>query len=304
MIELTGKKYLVTGGAGFIGSHICEELLKQDKKVICVDSLVAGKRDNIQDFFANPKFKFMEEDIVFLSPKAFEGVDVVFNNAASKCTVCRNDPQKDLIVNAWGAWNVFHRSQETGVKKVVHASTGSVLNGKPKSFYGVSKLAGEAYLGAFKDYWDDFTYTILRYYHVFGPRQEHSDKGGVIPIFIRRLLNDQSIIVFGDGLQVRHFTHVKDVVNANFLAAENSHTDNEDYEILSDVTITILKLAETLQDLLEKNTGIIFQPRRSGDIDKFPVNNQKIKALGFDFESDFKGKLLETVEWYAKELHH
>jgi nucleoside-diphosphate-sugar epimerase len=303
MIQLSGKKYLVTGGAGFIGSHICEEVLNQGKQVVCVDNLVAGKHQNIQ-FFANPNFTFIKKDIVDLSVEEFKGVDVVFNNAASKCTVCRDDPKKDLLVNAWGAWNVFHCARESNVKKVVHASTGSVLNGKPKSFYGVSKLAGEAYLRAFKDYWGDFNYTVLRYYHVFGSRQESSDKGGVIPIFIRRLLQDQPLVIFGDGKQVRHFTSVKDVVNANFLVAENAGANCEDYEVLSNVTITILDLAHLLQKLLDVKTEIQFQPRRLGDIEKFNVNNEKLMALGFQFNPNFEEELLETAKWYKKILPH
>ena len=121
MIQLTDHKYLVTGGAGFIGSHLCEELLNQDKQVICVDNLVNGKIENISSFLTNPKFTFLEMDVLDLSPRHFENVDIVFHNAASKCTVCRLDPRKDLLVNGWGSLNVFECSYFADVKKVIHA---------------------------------------------------------------------------------------------------------------------------------------------------------------------------------------
>ena len=184
------------------------------------------------------------------------------------------------------------------VKKVVHASTGSVLGGRPKSFYGTSKLAGEAYLRNFGEYYSNFRYSILQYYHIYGTRQDNSDVGGVIPIFIRNILNDDPVTIFGDGLQVRHFTNVSDVVDVNFLAANNGIMDGKTYRVVSDIRITILDLAKLLFKLMKKEVvDINFAPPKLGDIKQFNINNNKLKAIGFEFQNDFENCLLETISW-------
>ena len=306
MIELNDKHstFLVTGGAGFIGSHICEELLRQNKKVVCLDNMVAGKAHNVEAFLDNPNFVFVKESVVDFGAirPHFDGVDVVLHQAASKCTVCREDPLQDLMVNARGSWCIFEASRQAGVKKVVHASTGSIMDGNPKSFYGVSKQAGEAYLMAFEDYYPEFKYTSLRYHHVYGPRQEHSDVGGVIPIFIRRIYNGESTLVFGDGHQVRHFTTVKDVTAANFFAANDSRTDNKRYNVISRVEISILDLAKMVHRLMGKEENIIHGPDKPGDIKTFTATGEELEKLGFTYQNDFEIGLKETVDWYLAEV--
>lgn len=313
------KTYMVTGGAGFIGSHICEELLKLDKKVICVDNLVAGNIENIRPLQSDRKFEFRYSDILQLKSRDFEGVDIVFHNAASKCNVCTLDPHLDLQVNAWGSQQIAENAIEAGVKKVVYGSTGSTNGGEPKSFYGASKLAAEAYLCALKEYHPEFRYTILRYYHVFGPRQDASDFGGVIPIFIMRNLLKKPLLIFGDGEQIRHFTSVKDVVRANFFAVERGEkknqgkwgdfvdieepdnivkTDCEDYEVLSDTRITINALAELVCKLMGVKPNIKYEPERPGDIKYFIARNSKLTSLGFKFTHKFEDYLKETIDWY------
>jgi UDP-glucose 4-epimerase len=306
MIELSDKykTFLVTGGAGFIGSHICEELLKQNKKVICLDNMVAGKAYNIKDLFDNPDFVFVKENVVDFDAMRphFEGVDIVLHQAASKCTVCREDPLKDLMVNARGSWCVFEASRQAGVKKVVHASTGSIMDGKPKSFYGVSKQTGESYLRAFEDYYPEFKYTALRYHHVYGPKQEYSDVGGVIPIFIRRVYNNEPTLVFGDGNQVRHFTTVEDVAASNFFAANDSRTDNKVYNVISRVEISILDLAKMIHKFMGKEENIIHGPDKPGDIKTFTATGEELEKLGFVYQNDFEKCLKETIDWYLKEV--
>lgn len=320
MIDLKYDSCLITGGAGFIGSHICEEALKQGKRVVCIDSLVASSGENIQDFHSDPNFHFVKADISNLDEiiDHFRGVDVVFHNAASKCTVCRDDPRRDLMVNAWGAWSIFEAARIHRVRKVVHASTGSVYGEAkyfpqdekhpfgPRSFYGVSKLAGESYLEAFRGYYPDFCYSIIRYFHVYGPRQESADWGGVVPIFIRRAYQGLPIIIFGDGSQLRSFTYVKDDVNANFILANSEESNGEAYNAASGIKVTILELAKMVLGIMgKKNLEIQFQPWRAGDIRVFDVDNRKITALGAIFETDFEKGLSKTIEWYSKffELH-
>lgn len=305
MIELRHDRYLVTGGAGFIGSHICEQILKQGKEVVCVDNLVAGKLENINEFRNDNNFRFVDADVVDIhttNQEIFNGIDIVFHNAASKCTVCRDDPHKDLMVNAWGSYSVFLASMIARVKKVIHASTGSTRNGKPKSYYGVSKLAGEAYLRAFAEYHPEFIYSILQYYHVYGPRQESSDVGGVIPIFIRRINNNKPTIIEGDGEQLRHFTSVLDVVNANFLLANKESTNCQKYTCRSDVTISIKDLALKLHELMGKESLLIYTAPRPGDIKIFDADNSKLKAAGLEFSADFTEGLIETINWYRENL--
>jgi len=165
-----------------------------------------------------------------------QGVDVIFHNAASKCTVCRNDPLLDLLTNAWGTLNIFEIASKHGIK-VIHASTGSINGYRPLSYYGVSKMAGESYARVTREYHPSFRYVILRYYHVYGPRQDSSPKGGVIPIFIKAIERGDPVRLHDSGVQTRHFTYVKDVVNANFLAANNDTIST--WDVLSDVTVSI-----------------------------------------------------------------
>ena len=304
-------RVLVTGGAGFIGSHIAEEITKQGKRVIVVDNLSNGTTDNFGSWWDDDLCTFIEADIS--SPTIswlrhyLRGVDVVFHEACSKCTICRDNPYKDLQTNAWGSWNIFNMARQAKVKKIVHASTGSTLDGEPVSFYGVSKLAGESYLRAFRDYYPDFQYTALRYYHVYGPRQDDSDSGGVIPIFIRHIMMNEPVTIFGDGKQVRHFTYVKDVVGVNFAVANRRRstetvfcTDGEIFDVASDVNMSIKELASRLHHIIDKKSNIKFAPRRDGDIDTFAFTKLGIESVYGNKFVMFGDGILETIDWYRE----
>jgi len=232
------KRALVTGGAGFIGSHIVEELLKLGVEVVSIDNYSSGKHESLADLEPQALLQEVNGDVTDYNSikQYFEDVEIVFHEAASKKTICLNDPRRDLDVNAKGAFNILELARDFGVTKVVHASTGSVYGEAiympqdeehsltPTSYYyGVSKLAGEKYTKVFSRLYDMNT-TVLRYFHVYGPRQESSDVGGVVAIFIRRLLNGQPPIIFGDGTQQRSFTYVEDVVRANLLVASLSRS--------------------------------------------------------------------------------
>lgn len=192
MLKDKYKKAMVTGGAGFIGSHIVEECLNQGLDVVSVDNYFAGKRENLKEL--HEKYSNLEEydcDVTDYEglKRHMEGVDIIFHEAASKKTICLNDPRKDLLINAGGTFNILELARDFKVKKIVHASSGSVYGEakyfpqdeehpvNPTSYYGVSKLAGEKYVRAFCDLYD-MDCTILRYFHVYGPRQEASDVGG------------------------------------------------------------------------------------------------------------------------------
>ena len=295
MIELTGKKYVVTGGAGFVGGHICEELVKQGKEVICIDNDVSKKP------VEGVTFKRCDVSYNPLA-KVFKGADVVFHNAASKCTVCLDNPLKDLMINAWGTFRVAQAAEKVGAK-LVHASTGSVYGNcmrqseeiqyAPRSFYGVSKLAGEQYLRCFPG----LRWVGLRYFHVYGPRQDSSDRGGVIPIFIRRMLAGKTIIIYGDGEQTRSFTYVKDVVRANLIAADSSEMEGGYYNVASGLKISLNALINALATILHVKPKVEYQPARRGDIKYFDVDNTKITKL---MAEPWTTGLRKTVEYYAK----
>lgn len=307
------NKALVTGGAGFIGSHIVGGLLEEGLEVVSIDNYFGGKKENLSEYHKKYGDRFTEVNCDVTDyeglKKWFDGVDIVYHEAASKKTICLRDPRKDLLINGTGSFNVLELSRDFGVKKVIHASSGSVY-GEPKSFpqteehplnptsyYGVSKLAGEKYARAFADLYDLDT-TILRYFHVYGPKQENSDVGGVVSIFGRKVLNGESPVIFGDGTQMRSFTYVEDLVNINKLVAVTEGTKGEAYNCASGVNVTIQQLAEKVVDYYGRNDlEILYDDWTIGDIKVFNVSNQKIKDLGFEFNTDFQGGLKKTLDW-------
>jgi nucleoside-diphosphate-sugar epimerase len=311
------QRAVVTGGAGFIGSHIVEALLPSGIDVVAVDDLSSGKRENIAPFETLPNFRFCQTDVSDEEAleEAMDGADIVFHNAASKKNVCLVDPRRDLAVNGGGAFNVFDIAHRTRIKKVIHASTGSVY-GEPRifpqtedhpldpvSYYGVSKLAGERYgLAYHKLYGLDVS--VLRYFHVYGPRQEwHDEFGGVVSIFLRRALSGQNLIVHGDGDQQRSFTNVDDVVQANLVTAVHPDASGQAYNCASSIKVTVKELAHfILQKVGNEGVDIEHGPPLIGDIRRFDVSNDKIAALGVQFERDVWRGLVPTIDWMTNRL--
>lgn len=311
------KKALVTGGAGFVGSHIVEDLLKEGLQVISIDNYSAGKKENLSHLGCYGdqllEVKCDVRDFKALRPY-LEGVDVVFHQAVSKNTVCLKDPPSDLEINALGTLNLLTASREAGVKKFVHASTGSVYGDtryypsdeehplNPNSFYGVSKLAAEKYVRAFHHLYGMDT-SILRYYHVFGPRQDYSEVGGVVSIFARRAVQNLPLVIYGDGTQLRSFTYVQDVVNANKIIALTEGISGEAYNCASGVKVTIQELAkEVLKYFKKENLPIEYQDWKPGDIKYFNVSHKKISDLGFKFQTSFEDGLSYTLDWVKEFL--
>lgn len=312
------KKAIVTGGAGFIGSHLVESLLEDGLKVISLDDYSVGKKINLDDLekkYAN-SFKQINCDITDKKNTAlyFEGVDVVFHQACSKMTRCLIDPKRDLEVNALGTFNLLELAKEHNIKKFVHVSTGSVygiaqkfptnedhpLN--PTSYYGVSKLAGEKYVRAFSHLYGINT-SILRYYHVYGSKQDASQFGGVIGIFCQKALKNQDLTIFGDGTQIRSFTSVKDVININKLIATKGES-GEAYNCASGLKISINEIANSIINFANAKSKIIYKDWKTGDIKNFEVSNEKLLKLGFEFEHlDFNKALKETFDWYKANLN-
>jgi nucleoside-diphosphate-sugar epimerase len=311
------RKVVVTGGAGFIGSHLCEALVKIGAQVVSIDDFSAGKEINIaflKDYKNFVSYKKSITDTVGMD-EIFDGVDTVFNNAASKKNVCLIDPKKDLKVNAEGIFNLLEFAMKHKVRKFVQASTGSVYGEpvvfpsteehplRPVSYYGVSKLAGERYVDVFHRLYGLNT-TILRYFHVYGTRQESNEFGGVVSIFLRNILENKPLIIFGHGKQERSFTWVKDLVTANLEAGINEKSVGQVYNAASGIQVTINDLAQNIKKMMGSQVDIIYDKPLVGDIMHFDVSNEKIRnELGIKFEQDFWGTLESTVNDFVDYLN-
>lgn len=303
------RKALVTGGAGFIGSHLCEELVIRGFSVVSIDDYSAGKRENLKHLKKYKNFQEVNCDITDREKlsKYFKGVDIIFHNAASKKSVCLINPLRDLEVNGGGAFNLLALAKKNKIKKFIHASTGSIYGealyypqdekhpNNPVSYYGVSKLAGEKYVQVFHHLYDLNT-TVLRYFHVYGPRQESNEFGGVVAIFIRNMLKNERPIIFGSGKQERSFTYVKDIVTANLLVATKKETNGQVYNCASGIKVTIKELYQLISDAFGSKLKPIYKDWVLGDIKKFEINNAKINKLGMNFEKDFAKQIQLIVE--------
>lgn len=314
--NFAGKKILVTGGAGFIGSHLCEALVDQRAEVYSVDNYSAGKERNIEFLKSYKNFHAVKKSIVDTKnmDELFDGASYVFHNAASKKNICLHDPKRDLRVNAEGTLNLLEFALKHKVVKFVHASTGSVYGEptifptdenhplRPVSYYGVSKLAGERYVDVFHRLYGLNT-TILRYFHVYGTRQESNEFGGVVSIFIRNILEKRPLVVSGSGDQVRSFTWVKDLVEANLQAALSSNAVGQIYNAASGIRVSINELAFGLIKLMGASVAVQHGPDLIGDIMEFDITNEKIRRdLGVEFTKDFWGTMEKTLLEFVQYL--
>lgn len=301
-------KCLVTGGAGFIGSHLCEGLLREGHNVISVDNYIAGKSANLERIKYHPQFTEVFADINDTGKMnlLLKGVDVVFHQAASKKNVCERSPVMDLEVNARGTLHLLELCLNHGVKKFVHASTGSVYGEavgvqdenhplNPASYYGVSKLAGEKYVQLFHKLHGMNT-TIFRYFHVYGSRQDDSTYGGVVSIFDKNLREGLPLLVYGDGTQQRSFTHVDDVVRANLLSIYDK--PGQIYNCASAIKVTINELVDIMKGFHGKpEHEVIYKDWLNGDIKCFNIDNSKIRReLGINFTTDIYEGLEKTIK--------
>jgi UDP-glucose 4-epimerase len=292
---------VVTGGAGFIGSHLCDALLERGYRVTCVDNLVGagGTTRNVDHLLDHSWFELAIEDVLAWTDRAMlRDVACVFHLAASKKAVSDDDPERDLTVNALGTLKLLRAAARSGTRKFVLSSTGSVVGETrarhtenmptlPVSYYGVSKLAAESYCRAVGRT-TGLDYTILRYYHVIGPRQDSSELGGVVPIFVRRALADEPLTVDGDGRQTRSFTSVDDAVRANLIALEHPGARHATLTCASGVQVSIRELAEYVVRHTRSSSRIRHGPSRVGDIRWFDVDNTSLRRLGLEFTTDWR----------------
>lgn len=309
--------YLVTGGAGFIGSHLVERLCKERQKVRVIDNLSTGKKGNIAPFMN--EIEFIEGDIrdLELVRRVMKGVDYVLHQAAVP-SVPRSikDPLTTNTVNVQGTLNVLLAARDAGVKRVIYASSSSVygntstlpkhedMRPEPRSPYAVSKLAGECYCKVFYHVYGLET-VVLRYFNVFGPRQDpESQYAAVIPKFIMALLRGEPPMIFGDGEQSRDFTYVENVVEANLLAAKAPDVAGEVLNIACGERISINQLVAILGEIIGTKIKPMYAPPRPGDVRHSLADISKAqRLLGYQVKVDLLEGLRRTVEWYKHVLN-
>jgi UDP-glucose 4-epimerase len=307
-------KYIITGGAGFIGSHIVEELVQQKQEVVIFDNLFSGKMENIQPVLKKKHVTFVKGSITDLSmlKKIFEGADGIFHEGAI-ASVPRSiaNPLATNEANVTGTLNVLIAARDCGVRKVLFASSSSVYGNTPTlpkredmipnplSPYAVSKLTGEFYLKVFSEVYGIKTLS-LRYFNVFGPRQDpKSEYAAVIPRFITKILSHESPTIYGDGRQTRDFTYVKDVVQANIRAMESDAQGV--FNVAYCKRIDLNKLGSLIMELTGISVPLLYEPARTGDVrDSLADIRRAQDAFGYTPEYTIKTGLEETIAWYQK----
>lgn len=308
-------KYLVTGGAGFIGSHIVRTLLEQGQEVKVLDNFSTGKRENIADF--EKKIELIEGDLLDPSKvtEAVRGVDVIFHEAAFvSVPQSMDEPQNCFDVNVTGTSMLFDAARRAGVKRAVFATSAAVYGDstemplteetplRPLSPYAASKRVDEIY-GQLYTTSFGLEVVALRYFNVYGPRQRpDSMYAAAVPIFIRRLLDGKGVTIYGDGGQTRDLINVRDVVRANLVASEHSAAPGQIFNICTGIETRIIDLVEVLQDLFPSAPAPVFAEPRAGDIYRSIGSPQKAADLiGFRAQVTLDQGLTEAVEWMRAE---
>jgi UDP-glucose 4-epimerase len=303
------NKAIVTGGAGFIGSHLVEELVRHDYSVTVIDDLSSGKIDNIASLLSSNTITFIQESIANLSAlkRIFSDADYVFHLAAlGSVPQSVEKPEIYHETNITGIFNVLLAARDNKVKKVVYSSSAAVYGDDPElpkredmipstiSPYAVTKLTGEYYCNAFHAAYGLPT-VCLRFFNVFGPRQDPgSQYAAVIPIFIQRIREGNPPIIYGDGQQTRDFTYVNDVVQAMVLTAENDVTGI--YNISNGESITINELTNTIIEIIGTDIRPEYREPRPGDIVHSYADITKSKSFGFHPRYTLEEGLSRTIK--------
>jgi nucleoside-diphosphate-sugar epimerase len=304
--------YLVTGGAGFIGSNLVGRLIEQGQTVRILDNFSTGKRENLEEYAQS--VAVVEGDVREYATvrRASDGVDVILHQAALP-SVPRSikDPLSSDAVNVVGTLNVLQAARDAGVKRVVFASSSSVYGDTPElpkhermtpnplSPYAVSKLAAEQYCRVFARVYGIETVS-LRYFNVFGPRQDpDSEYAAVIPKFIRAMLRDKQPTIFGDGEQSRDFTFVENVIDGNLLAAKAACEPGIVMNCACHGRLTLNQLVRAINEILGLEIQPLYAPARPGDVKhSFASIDLAHRSIGYSPSVEFKEGLRRTIEWY------
>ncbi len=313
------SSFLVTGGAGFIGSNLVEKILDLGYKVRVLDNFYTGKKRNIEEFLDNPNFELMEGDIrdLLICQQACDGMDYVLHQAAL-CSVPRsiNDPRSTNDVNITGTLNMLIAARDNKVKRLVYASSSSVYGDEPNlpkvedrvgkllSPYAITKKVNELYA---RNFYELFKLPVigLRYFNVFGKKQDcDSVYAAVIPIFIKKLLNKEAPTINGDGEQSRDFTYIENAIEANLRAClSDGGALGEVFNIAFGGRVYLNDLYWKICKLLEVDIQPIYGPVRSGDIKHSNADISKAKKiLGYHPKYDVNRGLEKAIDWYKENL--
>jgi UDP-glucose 4-epimerase len=309
---MKGKHVIVTGGLGFIGSHLVEKLV-EDNDVAIIDNQSTGKLENVSHLISD-NLEIIEGDIRTLNLAAiFEEYEYVFHQAALP-SVPRSvkDPLASHEANITGTLRVLIAAKDADIRKVVYASSSSVYGDtadlpkredmaiNPLSPYAVTKMAGEFYCKVFHEIYSLPTIS-LRYFNVFGPRQDpHSQYAAVIPKFITAILNNSSPVIYGDGQQSRDFTFVKHVVDANIRACESEKTGT--FNVACGRSISVNQLVALINEITGKTIEAQHVAPRLGDITHSLADISKARSFGYEPKGNFKDELETTIRWFENEL--
>lgn len=306
------KCYVVTGGAGFIGSHIVQRLLKDGHNVRVVDNLATGEKANLAPLLKDIEFHQVSITDKAALDKIFTGVDCVFHQAALP-SVPRSiaDPLTTHEYNVTGTLNVLLAARDAGVRRVVYAASSSAYGDiegefkvetmpvRPISPYGVAKLAGEMYCQSFTQVYGLET-VCLRYFNVFGPRQDPTSQyAAVIPLFVTSMLDSKKPVIYGDGLQSRDFTYIDNVVHGNLLAAHAPKAVGQVMNLATGGRVSLLELVEKINAVLGTDIQPIHADERPGDIkhSRAAVDLAR-ELLDYTPVVDFDEGLARTIAWY------
>lgn len=306
-------KVLVTGGAGFIGSNLAEALIDRGAKVSIVDNFVTGFRENLEEIRGS--FEFIEADIADreYAVKAVSDVDVIFHEAALPSvprSVANPVETHEACVN--GTFNLLVAAKETGVRRFIYAASSSAygdqptlpkvetMKPEPLSPYAAAKLVGEYYCQVFSKVYGLETIS-LRYFNVFGPRQNPSSQySGVISRFIDAFMKDASPVIYGDGEQSRDFTYIANVVDANIKAMEATQGIGEVMNVANGERVSLLELVDVMKRVTGRtDVAADFQPERKGDVKHSQADNSRAKEwLGYEKLVGLEEGIRETIDWW------
>lgn len=307
------EKAIITGGAGFIGSHLAELLLSRGYYVTIFDDLSTGRKENIAPLIEKDNVRFIQGSILdlHLLQESFHGLDYVFHQAALT-SVPRSieDPLLTNKVNTTGTLNVLLAARDNNVKKVIYASSSSVYGDTPtlpktedmvpypQSPYALTKLAGEHYCRIFHQIYNLPT-ICLRYFNVYGPRQNsNSQYAAVIPLFITRVSQGKPPIIYGDGEQTRDFTYVKDVAQANLISLESNTSGI--FNIGKGESNTLNNLAKAITSIIGKELQPEYQPPRLGDVKHSLADISRARTIGYEPQYRLDRGLKETIKGILK----